>query len=689
MASASILGIGQVSACGAGVEALRRALDGQPPARGSLTYRTGQGTAAFPAFIADPGEWKEVIPARSARRLDAFSRNSLLAASLAVADAGIELDDPARVGVVAATGHGPVRTTFSLLDRMIDRGDDFMSPMEFSISVHNAPAAILSSFFGVQGPCLTVTGFLLAWPQALGLAVDWISSGTVDLVIALAADEVHEVMAYVRSRQGPAEPPFPGETYAAFLLGRHERAGTRGRLTAPRFVQEMDGEDALDTVGHATLWGRNPTCDALSTAAAVLSDVRPITVASPAGRRRPRHHRGGRRVKLLLVYPAWPKLEHQTEFHLPPHGPVVFAAALPPGVEVTFVDENVQEIDFDAEADLVGISMMLTCQVKRGWEIADRFRARGTKVIFGGIATALHAGETRAHADSVFLGEAEGRLDRVIRDLEKGGLREVYDHLEDHPPIESVGTARRDILESDLYSHGGVRMVDLVHASRGCRFDCWPCCVSHLGGRAFRPRPYERVVEEIASIDNKRVFFVDNTMAQDRDWELGLFEAIEPLGMKWICHPLEDCDEVVAAAARAGCWYVYQAIMGVSDTIRDRVARLKRHGIGVEATVLLGWDGHTEDSIKELVDFVMDIGVDMAEFTVLTPFPGSRAWDDLEEQGRILSRDWNDYTADRVVFRPSSMAREKLEELYHRAWESFYADEPQRFKMYKLLRKAL
>ena len=96
-------------------------------------------------------------------------------------------------------------------------------------------------------------------------------------------------------------------------------------------------------------------------------------------------------MKFKLIYPKWAKLERQTEFHLPPHGPVVFAAALPDDVDVEFVDENLQEINFDDPVDFVGISMMLTIQVKRGWEIADIYRKKGIKVIFGGISTMLHS----------------------------------------------------------------------------------------------------------------------------------------------------------------------------------------------------------------------------------------------------------------------------------------------------------
>ncbi|HOW57917.1 MAG TPA: cobalamin-dependent protein, partial [Smithellaceae bacterium] len=125
-------------------------------------------------------------------------------------------------------------------------------------------------------------------------------------------------------------------------------------------------------------------------------------------------------MKFKLIYPKWEKLERQTAFQLPPHGPVVFAAAIPADVEVEFVDENVQELNLDDSPDFVGISVMLTSAIKRGWEIADSYRARGIKVIFGGIATMLHAEETALHADAVFIGEAEGRMEQVFADFKAG-----------------------------------------------------------------------------------------------------------------------------------------------------------------------------------------------------------------------------------------------------------------------------
>ena len=356
--------------------------------------------------------------------------------------------------------------------------------------------------------------------------------------------------------------------------------------------------------------------------------------------------------KLKLIYPKWQKLRGQTTFNLPPHGPVAFAATLPEWVDVSFTDENVEPIDFDEECDGVALSMMLSTQVKRGWEIADEYHKRGKLVAAGGISTMLHAEEMVNHVDSVFLGESEGRSEQVMLDWVNGKLKKIYNYL--------------------------------FHASRGCRFSCYPCAVSYLGGRKFRPRPIDKVVEDMAAIENNRLFIVDNSLAQNKEWEKELFTAIAPLKKKWISHTIEDDPEVLDLAAKAGAWYVYQAVYDTSDYIKERVKRYHDYGIGVEGTILLGLDNQTEDDIKRLIDFLGEIDLDLAEFTVMTPFPHTKGYDDLLRQGRIFDFDWNHYNAGQVVFQPKHMSPERLQELYDYAWKSFYADESQEQKMFRL-----
>lgn len=394
-------------------------------------------------------------------------------------------------------------------------------------------------------------------------------------------------------------------------------------------------------------------------------------------------------MKMTLIYPSWPKLERQTEFHLPPHGPVVFAAAVPDEVEIEFIDENLESVDFSSPTDLVALSVMLTCQLPRAFEIAGRYRALGKTVIFGGIAVMLHAEEVALHADAVFLGEVEGRFGAVLEDFEKGRLKPLYNYMNLPPDINLVGTARREILNRELYNYRGVQMLDLVHASRGCKFDCYPCCTGFLGGKKFRPRPIDKVIAEMESIQNNRLFIVDNSLAQDRQWLLDLFTAMAPLKKKWVSHPILDDDEVLKRAAEAGAWYVYQAVFDTSDHIRNRVKRLKDHGIGVEGTILLGTDDQSADDIKRLVDFLMEIELDVAEFTVMTPFPHSPCRIELEKEGRILSNNWIDYNAGKVVFQPRQMSPEKLQEMYHYAWDTFYADSGHQLKMGELFKNVI
>jgi radical SAM superfamily enzyme YgiQ (UPF0313 family) len=392
---------------------------------------------------------------------------------------------------------------------------------------------------------------------------------------------------------------------------------------------------------------------------------------------------------MLLIYPKWPRLERQTEFHLPPHGPVVFAAEVPEDIGLTFIDEAFQEIDYDAEVDLAAISVMLTCQVPRAIEIAKRYRALNVPVIFGGIATMLHSEELSLYGDAVFLGEAEGRFGSVLDDLRNKRLKKVYDYMNNPPDLSIVGTARREILNREFYSYRGVQMLDLVHASRGCKFNCFPCCVGFLGGRVFRPRPVDRVIEEMASIQNNRLFIVDNSLAQDKNWLEELFTAMIPLKKSWVSHPILDDDEILSLAKDAGCWYVYQAIVNTSNGIRERVKRLKGHGIGVEGTILLGTDDQDEDSIKRFVDFLLEIELDMAEFTILTPFPHTPIRERFEKEGRILHNNWMDYTCDKVVFQPKQMSPETLQRMYHYAWDTFYRESSPRLRMSYLFKNII
>ncbi len=394
-------------------------------------------------------------------------------------------------------------------------------------------------------------------------------------------------------------------------------------------------------------------------------------------------------MKLKIVYPSWPKLERQTEFHLPPHGPVVFAATVPEDVDIIFEDDNVEQINFDEHVDLAAISTMLTCQLPRAFEIAAEFRARNVPVIFGGISTILHSEEVAQHADSVFLGETEGSFSKVLEDFENGRLQPVYNYMNDQPDVALIGPARRDILKRELYNYRGVQMLDLVHASRGCKFNCFPCCSGFLGGRKFRPRPIDKVIAEMEQIPNNRLFIVDNSLAQDRDWLIELFTAMKPLKKKWVSHPILYDEEVLKLASEAGCWYIYQAIFDTSDVIRDRIKMLKDFEIGIEGTIILGLDDQDVDYIKRLVDFLCENEVDVAEFTILTPFPHSPIREQMEKDDRILHNNWIEYTADKVVFQPLKMTPDELQDVYYYAWDTFYADSGYELRMGQLFQKVV
>lgn len=388
-------------------------------------------------------------------------------------------------------------------------------------------------------------------------------------------------------------------------------------------------------------------------------------------------------VHFHIIYPNWPKLPWQTPFDLPMLGMIQAAASIPEGIDVSLTDENVQPIDFDGDYDLVGISMMLTCQTPRGYEIAREFKARGKTVVLGGLAVALHQEEAQQHGDAVVVGEAEGLMEQMLADFANGTLGKVY-RRDGFPDISDIPQPRRELLDKQqFYTYKGWELVDLVETSRGCRFDCDPCCTPFLGGRVHRTRPLDRVLADMERCSDL-LFIVDNSLEQDVEYQKTLFGAMRGMGKRWISHPISPEPEVLKLAQESGCWWVYHAIYTISDKIKERVKRFQDYGIAVEGTILLGLDNHTEDFIKRFIDFLLEINLDLAEFTILTPFPHTKIWEQLESEGRIFDRDWNHYNAGNVVYQPRHMSPETLQQLFVEANQKFYQEESQTLRMTKL-----
>ena len=393
-------------------------------------------------------------------------------------------------------------------------------------------------------------------------------------------------------------------------------------------------------------------------------------------------------MKLLIIYPSWPKLAGQTRFDLPPLGPIQAAACADESWQVEVCDENVEAVDFQRDCDLVGLSIMLTCQAPRAYELAREFRSRGKTVLMGGLHVSLCPEEAASHADSIVVGEAEGLMEQALADFKREAIKPIY-RREGFPDINAMPLPRRDLHDKKRhYTHKGWELVDLLETSRGCRFNCYPCCTPYLGGRLHRIKPRDKVLADVGSCSDL-MFIVDNSLEQSVEYQKDLFRRMADYGKNWVSHPISCDPEVLKLAREAGCWYVYHAVFNISDKIKDRIKMYHDHGIGVEGTILLGLDDHTEDFIKRFIDFLLTVELDLAQFTVLTPFPHTEAYRHLDEEGRIFDRDWSHYNAGHVVYQPKQMSPDTLQRLFDEAWTSFYAEESQELKMSKLFLQLL
>jgi len=269
-------------------------------------------------------------------------------------------------------------------------------------------------------------------------------------------------------------------------------------------------------------------------------------------------------LKLLLIEPANKFALNKRKFHfleniartayydVPPLALGVIAALTPSDWEIKILQEPKDMVDYDENADLVGITAA-THNVKRGYEIAREFRRRGKKVIMGGIHPSVMVEEALNFCDAVCVGEAELVWKEVLEDLKKGELKKVYKAREVFD-LSQYSPPRRDLFpkkKEAFYSPS------TIEASRGCPYNCDFCSVSITHGKVIRYRPVKSIIQEMESIDNKRLFFVDNNIISSFQKAKELFSAMVPLKKQWTAQAtisIVKDQKLLELASKSGCY---------------------------------------------------------------------------------------------------------------------------------------
>ncbi|MEW6376442.1 MAG: radical SAM protein [Thermodesulfobacteriota bacterium] len=381
-------------------------------------------------------------------------------------------------------------------------------------------------------------------------------------------------------------------------------------------------------------------------------------------------------MEILFVVPGWPpsNLWGQIGFKFPPLSVLTLAASTPEDVEVSIIDENLEPIRYEIDADLIGITVM-TPQAPRAYEIADMFRKRGEKVILGGFHVSFHPEEALEHADAIVIGEGDRVWREVIRDFKESKLKKIY--YDDKPVnLSEIKAPRRELVEGK-----GYLFTNTIQTTRGCPFQCEFCSVSSFFGRGYRIRPIHLVIEELEALRRESVFLflVDDNLVGNRPYAKDLFQEMVPLKFKWASHaPLSfvNDDELLKLASKSGCMTLFVgfeslaqenlSMMGKKTNLGispiEAVRKFHDNGIGILTSFILGYDHDTPDTFEKILNFCHQAKIDGALFPILTPYPGTLLRERLKREGRILTDRWDLYDMEHVTFVPRRMTPEELQE---------------------------
>ncbi|MFA5975646.1 MAG: radical SAM protein [Elusimicrobiota bacterium] len=362
---------------------------------------------------------------------------------------------------------------------------------------------------------------------------------------------------------------------------------------------------------------------------------------------------------------------------IPPLALLTLAALTPADIEVVLTDENIEPIDFDEKVDLVGITGM-TSFIPRAYEIAAEFKKRAIPVVMGGIHASMLPEEAIQHCDSVVIGEAEEIWEHTVRDAQKMNLQKFY-RAPRFPDLANSPIPRWDLLKNDKYLHF------IIQTGRGCPYDCDFCSVKVFNGRQYRHRRIERVIEEIETlqkIDNRKmIFFSDDNLLAVPSYAEQLLEKLIPLKIRsWMCQSSVNRlnnDGVLDLMHKAGCRSVFVGFESVSQKslevmnkgqvnkvaeYKEIVHKVHSHRISVFGSFILGSDADEESIFEKTAEFIDETNIGFSMINILTPPPGTRLYQNMENEKRILHKDWQNYNAENVCIKPRFISADTLQE---------------------------